>query len=139
MQAFTNGATPAAGVPEAAPETFPTFPFADSFEALAGDSAVYLCPQSVARLSSAVQGIHTLTAMLGQRELDSEIGLEAPCKFGPSVAIGILSAIACCAEVVDAAASGRIFPMAQRVQAGSAAHRHMEQAAMQAGRMEKGQ
>lgn len=123
----------------AAEQTFTTFPFADSFEALADDTAVYLCPQSVARLNSAVQGIHTLTAMLGQRELDSEVGLVAPCTFGPSVALGILSALSCCAEVVNAAASGHIYPMAQRVQAGSAAHRHMEQAAMQAGRMEKGQ
>ena len=119
----------------AAEETFQTFPFADSFEVLADDSAVYLCGQSVARLNSAVQGIHTLTAMLMQRELDADVDLTAPCKFGPNVAMGILSAIACCTEVASAAASADIFPTAQRVRVGSAAHQHLEQAARQAGRM----
>lgn len=41
--------------------------------------------------------------------------------------------------VASAAADGRIFPMAVRVDADSAAHKHMEQAAMQAGRMARGQ
>jgi len=113
-------------------QTFPTFPFADSFEAMGGDSAVYLCPRSVDRLNAAVQGIHTLTAMLAQREVDADVDLVAPCTFGPSVALGILSALSCCTEVASAAADGRIFPMAVRVQAGSAAHQHLEQAAMQA-------
>ena len=121
----------------AAEQTVQTFPFADSFEALADDSAVYLCGQSVARLNSAVQGIHTLTAMLMQRELGAEVDLTAPCTFGPNVALGILNAIACCTEVASAAASANIFPMAQRVQVGSEAHQHLEQAARVAGRMER--
>ena len=114
-------------------ETFQTFPFADSFEVLADDSAVYLCGQSVARLNSATQGIQTLVAMLMQRELDADVDLTAPCKFGPNVAMGILNALACCTEVASAAASANIFPTAQRVQVGSAAHQHLEQAARQAG------
>ena len=104
---------------------------------MADDSAVYLCGQSVARLNSAVQGIHTLTAMLMQRELGAEVDLTAPCTFGPNVALGILNAIACCTEVASAAASANIFPMAQRVQVGSEAHQHLEQAARVAGRMER--
>ena len=116
-------------------ETFQTSPFADSFEVLADDSAVYLCGQSVARLTSATQGIQTLVAMLMQREVDADVDLTTPCKFGPNVAMGILNAIACCTEVASAAASANIFPTAQRVQVGSAAHQHLEQAAMQAGRM----
>lgn len=116
-------------------ENYQTFPFTDTFEVLADDSAVYLCGQSVARLNSAVQGIHTLTAMLMQRELDADVDLTAPCTFGPNVAMGILNAIACCAEVASAAASANIFPTAQRVQVGSEAHKHLEQAARQAGHM----
>jgi len=139
MHTIKNGATPAAGVSDAENQTFPTFPFANTFDGMGSDCAVYLCPRSVDRLNAAVQGIHALAAMLTQRELDAEIGLNAPCTFGPAVAIGILSALSCCAEVASAAADGRIFPMAARVQAGSAAHRHMEQAAMQADRMQKGQ
>ena len=71
--------------------------------------------------------------------MDASIELEAiaralasPCTFGPNVALGILSALSCCAEVASAAAEGSIFPMAVRVDACSAAHEHMEQAAMQA-------
>ncbi len=116
-----------------------TFPYANGFDPMGSDSAVYLCPRSVDRLNAAVQGIHTLTAMLVQRELDADVDLTTPCKFGPNVAMGILSAIACCAEVASAAADGRIFPMAVRVDSDSAAHKHMEQAAMQAGRMARGQ
>ena len=114
-----------------------TLPFADSFAVLADDSAVYLCGASVARLNSAVQGIHTLTAILGQRELDTEVDLSAPFTFDSNVAMGILSAIACCAEVVQSAATGHIYPTAQRVRVGGAAHQHLEKAAMQAGRMER--
>ena len=116
-------------------ESNQTFPFADSFEVLADDSAVYLCGQSVARLNSAVQGIHTLTAMLMQRELDADVDLTTPSKFGSNVAMGILNAIACCTEVAQAAASANIFPTAQRVSVGSAAHQHLEQAARQAEHM----
>ena len=115
-----------------AAQTFPAFPYADVFETMGGDSAVYLCPRSVDRLNAAVQGIHALTAMLTQRELDADVDLTTPCTFGPNVAIGILAALSCCAEVASAAADGRIFPMAVRVEAGTAAHKHMEQAAMQA-------
>ena len=121
-----------------AAQTFPTFPYADVFETMGGDSAVYLCPRSVDRLSTAVQGIHALAAMLTQRELDTDVDLTTPCTFGPNVAMGILAALSCCAEVASAAADGRIFPMAVRVQAGSAAHKHMEQAAMHARGMNRG-
>lgn len=114
-----------------------TFPFADSFEVLADDSAVYLCGRSVARLNSAVDGIHTLTAMLMQRELDADVDLTVPCQFGPAVAMGILNAIACCTEVARSATDGRIFPSAQRVSVGSAAHQHLDQAAKQAGHMKR--
>ncbi len=114
-----------------------TIPSADVFQVLADDSAVYLCGQSTARLHSAVQGIHALVALLAQRELDAEVDLAAPCTFDSNVAQGILSAIACCAEVVQSAATGHIYPTAQRVSVGSGAHQHLEKAAMQAGRMER--
>ena len=100
---------------------------------------MYLCPRSIDRLNAAVQGAHALIALLAQREMDADIQLTEPCTFGTDVTLGILSALSCCAEVVSAAADGRIFPMAVRVQAGSPAHTHMEQAAMRAGRMERGQ
>lgn len=113
-------------------QTFPTFPYDNVFNTMGSDSAVYLCPRSVDRLNAAVQGIHALTAMLAQREINADDSLASPCTFGPNVALGILSALSCCAEVASAAAEGSIFPMAVRVDACSAAHEHMEQAAMQA-------
>ncbi len=122
-----------------AAQTFPAFPYADVFETMGGDSAVYLCPRSVDRLNAAVQGIHAIAAMLTQRELDADVDLVSPCTFGPNVAMGVLAALSCCAEVAGAAADGRIFPMAVRVSANSAAHKHLEQAAMQARGMKKGQ
>ncbi len=122
-----------------AAQTFPTFPSDNVFETMGSDSAVYLCPRSVDRLNAAVQGIHALTAMLTQRELDADVDLVAPCTFGPGVALGILAALSCCAEVASSATDGNIFPMSVRVEAGTAAHKHMEQAAMQAAGMKKGQ
>ena len=114
-----------------------TFPFDDAFKVLADDTAVYLCGASVARLNTAAQGIHVLTAMLMQRELDAEVDLAAPCTFGSNVAMGLLAALSCCTDVVQSAATGHIYPTAQRVSVGSAAHQHLEKAAMQAGRMER--
>ena len=111
-------------------ENFQTFPHTNVFNTMGSDSAVYLCPRSIDRLQSAVQGIHALTALLAQREINTDNSL--PCAFGPNVALGILSALSCCAEVAGSAAEGTIFPMAVRVDACSAAHEHMEQAAMQA-------
>ena len=100
-------------------KTAQTFPHADNFAALNDGAAVYLCPQSVARLQAAAQGIQALTAILVQREAESE-GMDAdvPRTFGPGVALGILSALSCCAEVVQGAADGRILPTAERLPAG---------------------
>ena len=50
----------------------------------------------------AVQGKKRAPPAVMQRELDADVDLTAPCKFGPNVAMGILSAIACCTEVASA-------------------------------------
>lgn len=116
----------------------PTCPHTNHFQAIGQDTAVYLCPQSVARIHAAVDGIQTLTAMLVQREAEADMELTPAHTFGPGVALGTLSSIACCAEFVQAAADGRILLAGARVSAGSVAHQHLEQSAMQAKRMEGG-
>ena len=112
-----------------------TFPHSTPIKAFGADNSVYLCGQSVARLNCAVQGLHALAALLGQREIDGEVDMDDPATFGPGVALGILSAIACCAEVVDSAANGTIFPTALSVRAGTPEHELLSRAACEAGRM----
>ncbi len=72
----------------------------NAFEALSTGRGAILNEFDASRLSTAMQGIHTITALLQQRELDEEGG-DAGAPFGPNVAIGLLSAIAACAELVD--------------------------------------
>lgn len=78
----------------------PAIQHGHAFAALSTGHGASLNDFDAARLRTATQGIHTITALLQQRELDVE-GSDAGAPFGPTVAIGLLSAIAACAELVD--------------------------------------
>ncbi len=74
-----------------------SIPHADVFEALSTSHGLVLPAYEVARLEAALQGIHAITAVLQQRELDEEMETGEGVTFGPSVAIGLLTALATCA------------------------------------------
>lgn len=113
------------------------FPHANAFEAFGEETSVYLCPKSIARISAAVQGCHALVAILGQREISAEMDVEAPASFSPAVAQGVLSALACCIELIEGATNGTIFPTAMSVSAGTPEHEFLSRAAFEAGRMQR--
>ena len=86
---------------------FKSIPHANVFEALSTSHGLVLPAYEIARLTSALQGIHAITAVLQQRELDEEMEAGEGVTFGPNVAIGLLAALATCAELVqDAVETG---------------------------------
>jgi hypothetical protein len=74
------------------------------FEPLSHSHAVFISPRGVARIMAAVQGIHAISAIFNQREIDHD-GLDNPeeegTNFGPHLGIGLLSALGCCAQVIE--------------------------------------
>lgn len=80
---------------------FKSIPNDNAFDALRNSHGVILTEFCVSRLSTALQGIHAITAVLQQRELDAETGNGEGVTFGPTVAMGLISALATCAEFVE--------------------------------------
>ena len=80
--------------------TFNSIPHADAFEVLHDGHGFILAAHEVARLTTALEGIQTLTAVLQQREIDQDNGEGVT--FGPRVAIGLVSALASCAALAQA-------------------------------------
>lgn len=78
-----------------------TIPNANAFDPLRGSHGVILTEFCVSRLSTALQGIHAITAVLQQRELDAEMANGEGVTFGPSVAMGLIAALATCTEFVE--------------------------------------
>ena len=74
--------------------TFNSIPHADAFEVLHDGHGFILAAHEVARLTTALEGIQTLTAVSQQREIDQDNGEGVT--FGPNVAIGLISALASC-------------------------------------------
>ena len=62
---------------------------------------VILTERETAHISTALQGIHTIAAILQQRELDAELEDDSALTFGPSVAQGLISAMATCAKYAE--------------------------------------
>ena len=119
-------------------KSYETFPYSNAFQACGEDEATYMCERATARVKAAVQGAQTLTALMVQRETDAGTDLAPGCWFNPTVAHGILSALACCLEVIEIAADGRLTPLSLGVDAGSAAGQHLAQAARAADRIQRG-
>ncbi|MEY5099199.1 MAG: hypothetical protein RJA36_1918 [Pseudomonadota bacterium] len=79
----------------------------DAFGWYEGDSATFLDHRAIARVSVACEAIQTLTAVLMQREIDgSDEFTVMPLKLDHRVAMGMLNAVACCAELVKTYATG---------------------------------
>lgn len=76
--------------------TFNSIPQADAFEVLHDGHGVILAAYEVAHLTTALEGIQTLIAVLQQREIDQDNGEGEGVTFGPNVAIGLISALASC-------------------------------------------
>lgn len=80
---------------------FKSIPNANAFDPLRNSHGIILTEFDVSRLSTALQGIHAITAVLQQRELDAELANGEGLTFGPTVAMGLISALATCTEFVE--------------------------------------
>ena len=71
------------------------------------DQTAFLDHRATARVTVACGAIQTLTAVLMQREIDgSDEFTVMPLKLDHRVAMGMLNAVACCAELVKTYATG---------------------------------
>ena len=68
-----------------------------AFDAVRKGHGVVLSEYEVARVHSALQGVHAITALLQQREIDTE--MEDGLSVSGNAVQGLLSALACCAEL----------------------------------------
>lgn len=75
----------------------PTIAGHTPFNALRKDHGVVLTEFETARIAGALQGIAAITTVLTQRELDAE-GSPDGLTFSPTLAVGLLAALASCAE-----------------------------------------
>ena len=67
------------------------------FDALRKDHGTILTEFETARIAGALQGIAAITTVLTQREIDAE-GSPDGLTFSPALAVGLLAALASCAE-----------------------------------------
>lgn len=67
-----------------------------------GNHAAFLDSRATGRVVAACSAIQTLTSLLMQRELDGGQNFQ----FSPDVALGILTAIGCCADLAQSAVNG---------------------------------
>ena len=81
--------------------TLKSIPHTNAFDPLRNSHGIILTEFDVSRLSTALQGIHAITAVLQQRELDAELANGEGLTFGPTVAMGLISALATCTEFVE--------------------------------------
>lgn len=82
---------------------FKSIPRHNAFEVLRNGHGVILTEFETARLSTALQGIQTIAAVLQQRELDAELEQEpgAGLSFDSQVAQGLIAALATCADYAE--------------------------------------
>ena len=85
---------PAQAVPA---QPAPTIAGHTPFDALRKDHGTILTEFETARIAGALQGIAAITTVLTQRELDAE-GSPDGLTFSPTLAVGLLAALASCAE-----------------------------------------
>lgn len=78
-------------------ETFKTIPGHNPIDALRYEAGVILTERDFARITAALQGITAITTVLTQREIDAE-GSPDGLTFSPALAVGLLAALASCAE-----------------------------------------
>ena len=71
-----------------------------------GDQAAFLDHRATARVTVACGAIQTLTAVLMQRELDTDEFTTNALRMDGRVAMGMMEAIACCAELVHMHVTG---------------------------------
>ena len=81
--------------------TFKSIPHDNAFDVLRKSHGVILTERETAHISTALQGIHTIAAILQQRELDVELEDDSTLSFGPSVAQGLIAALATCAKYAE--------------------------------------
>jgi hypothetical protein len=91
------------------PARTPTLPHTSVFDWRDEHAARIVRKQSTARIGSAVSGIHALSAILMQREVDTDCEGENLMVFDSTIACGIVDAIACCAELIGYAMEDTVF------------------------------
>ena len=106
---------------------FKSIPHDNAFDVLRKNHGVILTECETAHISTALQGIHTIAAILQQRELDAELEDDSTLTFGPSVAQGLIAALASCACLAEGIVdTGGI--MGQRADYDSEAYKHLDDA-----------
>ena len=83
-----------------------TVQYASVFGAYERDGVTFLDHRATARVAAACEAVRVLSAVLVQRELDADTAVHAPLTLDGRVAAGMLTAIGCCAELVEAYALG---------------------------------
>lgn len=80
----------------------------DVFDWHEGDGVAFIDDKAMARVTAALSGARTLTAVLMQRELDrnNDEGQEDGLRFDEVTACGLFNALASCLEVADIHATG---------------------------------
>ena len=82
--------------------TFKSIPHMNAFDVLRKTHGVILGELDTARVSTAMQGIHAIAAILQQREIDTEMEpQEGRLTFDSNVAQGLIAALATCAKYAE--------------------------------------
>lgn len=104
-----------------------------------GDQAAFLDHRSVARVQVACGAIQTLTAVLMQREVDADAMTTVALKMDNRVALGLMEALSCCAELVQMTVTGVDSKSigAVHLPSGSAGAELMRETARKAGMMRR--
>lgn len=106
---------------------FESIPHHNAFDVLRNGHGLILTEFEVSRLSTALEGIHAITAVLKQRELDVDNDPGEGLTFGSTLAQGLISALATCAEYVqDTVDTGGM--VGERAEHGTPAYEHLEAA-----------
>ncbi len=103
------------------------------------DQAAFLDHRSVARVQVACGAIQTLTAVLMQREVDADAMTTVALKMDNRVALGLMEALSCCAELVQMTVTGVDSKSigAVHLPSGSAGAELMRETARKAGMMRR--
>jgi hypothetical protein len=87
-------------------KTYETIGSANPLESQRYAHGVAVDEWGVAHAKTALQGLKTILAVLGQRESDSSLEIEGALTFDATVAGGLISAAAACAALVELVIDG---------------------------------
>lgn len=102
------------------------------YDAYRHDAAVMVGEIGVARIGAAHDGIRAIVTILQQREVDMECDADNILALPSSTVVGLLNAIACCADFAEMHATGGVPIDTNRFNCATTDHRGAMQAAEKA-------